>query len=97
MLLWALNPENQYGYYVFLRWVCFGIFGFLATQTLANKMQGWTWVLGITALIYNPIFPVHLTRGIWSVANIVSIVIAIVSIFRLPNTNESKLKGKKEE
>ena len=83
MLLWALIPDNPYGYYVLLRWVCCGIFAYLAVQALAQEMQGWTWILGITALLYNPIFRVHLTREIWSVVNLVTIGIAIGSIFAL--------------
>jgi len=83
MLLWALNPANPYGYYTLLRWVCCGVFGFLAFQAFTLKKQGLTWVLGITALVYNPIFPVHLTRAIWSAANIATIIIAVASIIYL--------------
>jgi len=83
MLLLALNPNNQYEYYILLRWVCCGIFAYLTSQTFQQKKQGWTWLLGITALFYNPIFPVHLTRGLWSVVNVVTIGIAVVSIFTL--------------
>ena len=95
MLLWALNPENPYGYYIILRWVCCGVFAFLAVQALAREMQGWTWVLGITAFVYNPIFRVHLTREIWSAVNIVTILIAIVSIFQMHpvDPGESSTKG----
>ena len=88
MLLWALNPGNPYGYYILLRWVCCGIFAFLAVQALAHHLQGWAWVLGITALIYNPILRVHLTREIWSVVNIATIVMAVASIFSLPRQGQ---------
>jgi hypothetical protein len=81
MLLWALNPSNPYGYYILLRWVCCAVFGYLALQASAYKKQDWVWVLGVTAAVYNPIIPVHLTREIWSVVNIVTIGIAVVSIF----------------
>jgi hypothetical protein len=97
MLLWALNPGNPYGYYILLRWVCCGVFAFLTLQALAHEIYGWTWVLGITALVYNPFFRVHLTREIWSVVNVVTIVIAVVSIFRLPRQDDSKSKGKEEQ
>jgi hypothetical protein len=80
MLLWALSPDNQYGYYIVLRWVCFGVFGFLATRAVTNQLLGWSWTLGITALVYNPVFRVNLTREIWSVVNVATIIIAIVSI-----------------
>jgi hypothetical protein len=83
MLLCALNPDNPYGYYVVLRWVCCGVFAYLASQASVLKLQGWVWVLGVTAAVYNPIFPFHLTREIWSVINVVTIGIAFVSIFAI--------------
>jgi len=88
MLLWALNPENPYGYYVLLRWVCCGIFAYLAFKGYEQGHQGWVWVLGITAALYNPILRVHLTREIWSVVNVITIGIAVVSIFVLRFKND---------
>ena len=83
MLLWALVPANPYGYYILLRWICCGVFAYLAFQALDQKRQGWTWVLGITAAVYNPIIRVHLTREIWSVVNVITIGIAVASIFAM--------------
>ena len=83
MLLWALNPDNPYGYYILLRWVCCGVFAYLALQAHSNQQQSWVWVLGITAALYNPILRVHLTREIWSVFNVITIGIAIASIFSI--------------
>lgn len=90
MLLWALNPENPYGYYILLRWVCCGIFAYLAFRKSKHGDQGWVWVLGITAAVYNPILRVHLTREIWSVVNVVTIGIALASVFSLERTGESE-------
>ena len=81
MLLWALNPENPYAYYILLRWVCCSLFAFLAVQAIAQEKQGWAWTLGTTAVVYNPILRIHLTREIWSVVNVVTIIIAVASIF----------------
>jgi hypothetical protein len=83
MLLWALNPENPYGYYILLRWVCCGVFAYLVFKALDQGHQGWVLVLGITAAVYNPIFKVHLTREIWSVVNVVTIGIAVASVFAI--------------
>ena len=83
MLLWALNPRNPYGYYILLRWVCCGVFAYVAFQAFSREQRGWVWILGITAVIYNPILPVHLTREIWSLVNIVTIGITVTSIFGL--------------
>ena len=87
MLLVALNPDNPYGYYVLLRWVVCGLFAFLAFQALEQEKKEWIWILGITAAVYNPFIRMHLGREIWSVVNIVTVGIAVASIF--------KLKGKK--
>ncbi len=83
MLFLALNPENPYGYYVLLRWVCCGVFAYLAFRALERARHGWVWILGITAAVYNPILPVHLTREIWTVVNVVTIGIAVASVFAL--------------
>ena len=83
MLLWALYPENPYGYYILLRWVCCPMFAYLAFQAFAQEKQGWAWVLGVTAAIYNPLIRVHLGREIWSIVNLVTIGIAVASIFKI--------------
>jgi flagellar basal body-associated protein FliL len=55
MLVIALNPENPYGYYVLLRIVCCGVFGYLAVMAYSQEKKEWTWILWITAFIYNQI------------------------------------------
>lgn len=83
MLLWAMNPENPYGYYNLLRVVCCAVFAYLAIQAASDEKHGWVWVLGVTAVIYNPIIPIHLTREIWSVVNVVTIIVAGISVVGL--------------
>lgn len=80
MLLWALNPENPYEYYILLRWVCCAAFSYLAIKAFAQEKEGWVWVLGITAVLYNPIIRIHLTREIWSVINIATILVGVLSV-----------------
>ena len=82
MLLWALHPGNPYGYYTLLHWVCCGILIYLAYQAVKLKRQIWVWILGITALVYNPIFRLHLGE-LWFAINIITIGIVVVSIFTL--------------
>lgn len=89
MLLWALYPGNPYGYYTLLRWVCCGSFAFLAFKSIAINKQGWAWILGVTAILYNPFSRIYLTRDIWSILNIITIGIAIWSIFILKEKKET--------
>lgn len=83
MLLWALVPANPYGYYILLRIVICGIFVYLAVRAFDLRKFGWVWALAITAAIYNPIIRVHLTREIWSVVNIATIVVLAATILVL--------------
>lgn len=83
LLLWALYPENPYGYYVFLRIVCFIVFGMLALIAFDRTHQAWVWVFGLTAIVYNPFIRIHLTREIWTWINVATIVLAVLSIFAI--------------
>ena len=80
MVLLALNPENPYGYYILLRWVCCAVFVYIAIQALTQEKIGWVWFFGVTVIIYNPIIKVYGTREMWTVINLVTIVLAAVSI-----------------
>ena len=83
MLLWALNPVNPYGYYILLRWICCAVFVYLAIQAWNIEKQGWIWIPGVTAAIYNPILRIHSTREMWSIVNLITIGLAVTSIFVL--------------
>jgi hypothetical protein len=80
MLLWAL-ADNPYGYYQILRWVVCGVAGYSAYLSFQKKEVAWVWVFGISAALFNPIEPIHLTREIWSVLNIIVAGVFSVSIF----------------
>lgn len=81
MLFCALNPSNPYGYYTILRIACCGISIYLGAAALDLKRKSWAWIFAVIAIIYNPIFRIHLNREFWSYVNIATIIIAIISIF----------------
>jgi hypothetical protein len=83
MLAWALKPANPYGYYMLLRIACCAVCTYLAVAAASAGKTPWTWALSIFAVLYNPIMRVHLTRDIWSVVNVVTIIVLAVSIAQL--------------
>lgn len=83
MLLWALNPANPYGYYVLLRVVVCASCAYLAVRAFETSKRDWVWVLGVTALVYNPIVPIRLTRGIWSLVNVATVAILVTTFWGL--------------
>lgn len=81
MLLWALNPGNPYAYYVIMRVIACAGYTYLCVASIRSKQTDWAWVLGVLAFVYNPFMPLHLNRGIWSVINVVSILITAYLIW----------------
>ena len=71
-LVLALLPL-PYAYYMFLRVGMCGVFAYLAYTASQSNEQGLTWMLGITAVIYNPFAPLHLGREVWTVINLATI------------------------
>jgi uncharacterized membrane protein YhaH (DUF805 family) len=95
MLVWALNPDNPYGYYILLRIVLSASCAYLVLRAADLDKTPWLWILGVTAVVYNPIIPVHLTREIWSVVNVATIVLLFVTFWTLRNPSKQKGEGAK--
>lgn len=65
--------DLPYGYYVLLRLLVCGVCIYLAAREREDGRNTWVWLLGGCAVLYNPIFRIHLNRDIWSVVNIATI------------------------
>ncbi|MCL6678632.1 hypothetical protein LZ519_04775 [Sphingomonas sp. RG327] len=83
--------ELPYGYYVLLRLVVCGVCIHLAVQENNAGRTGWTWVLGAVAILYNPIFRIHLNRDIWSVVNIATILLFVVHMRSMRTVSKQTL------
>jgi hypothetical protein len=42
------------------------------------------WVLGALAIVYNPIFRIHMNREFWSVVNVTTIVLLTLHMWSFP-------------
>ncbi|ACL06899.1 hypothetical protein Dalk_5229 [Desulfatibacillum aliphaticivorans] len=87
MLLWALYPENPYGYYVLLRIVLFIVCIFFVIDAKEKLNTPMAVAFGITGIIYNPVISIHLTREIWTVINVLTVFLFGLEgfLFRKPN------------
>ncbi|MBK8191351.1 MAG: hypothetical protein IPK79_12990 [Vampirovibrionales bacterium] len=87
MLLGTL-ADNPYSYYVLLRWVvCIAAISIALSFKALNK-EGWFITLLITAFLFNPLIPVHLNKQLWTVLDLVTAAIFLVSIFKLENNTK---------
>jgi hypothetical protein len=65
LLFWALD-RHPYGYYTILRFVVCGVAGYGIFISMELDKNVWAWILGITAVLFNPILPIHLNRDLTS-------------------------------
>ena len=80
LLVWAL-AKHPYGYYTLLRFVvcCTASYGtFIAVR---SKKVAWAWILGVVAVLFNPILPVHLERSTWAVIDVLVAKLLMFSVF----------------
>lgn len=66
-----------YGFYMFMRVVVCGISLYLAYFSKRDGKEQWMVVMVLIALLFNPIFPVHLTKEIWGIIDFAAAVIFI--------------------
>lgn len=74
-----------YGYYQLLRIVVFAaalLVAALAYQS-AKTFTLWLGLFVIVAIVFNPVVPLHLTRGVWLVLNISAAVLFAGHYFTL--------------
>lgn len=77
-LIWGMQPGNPYGYFVFLRIVvCLGAFVFAAIFA-GQKRETLVVLFAGIAILFNPVFPIHLTRDKWLVIDAATIVMFAV-------------------
>ncbi len=76
MLIVALF-EMPYGYYTFLRLAVMtaALLGAFHAFKMINA-PFWVVTMGLVALLFNPVIPVHLTRDIWAIIDV-----AVASVF----------------
>lgn len=74
-LVIGLMPIPAYEYYILMRFIVCGFTSYLAYCEYKKSSIPWAWVLGGTAVLYNPILPVELNRGLWIVLNIATIAV----------------------
>ena len=73
-LLIAILPM-PIGYYTLSRIIVFGGSVYFSYNFYKRNDVALTWLFGLCALLYNPIFPIYLyDRVIWTVLNILTII-----------------------
>jgi hypothetical protein len=85
MLVGAVVSVPYYAYYQLTNWVVVG--AALVTAWQAHKQgSAWiTWEFAFVAVIFNPIAPLYFSAGVWEIADLVAIVLFVLSFYFVRN------------
>ncbi len=84
ILITAVLVEGlPYGFFTFLRWVVSGTAAYLTWFSLNYEKRGFPLIMGVIAILFNPIVPIYLTRDLWKIIDLVVAAILLVSFFAL--------------
>jgi len=72
-----------YGYYRLLRLVVCSVSAFGVYLTYKRGKTIWVILLGIMALLFNPIFPIYFSKDIWIVIDLLGGILFIISLLIL--------------
>ncbi len=89
LLLLAMG-KLPYGFYVVLRWVVCGVCAYSVISAMNAERKGWAWVLGIIALLFNPLLPVRLGRETWPLVDLAAAALIAVSIFTVDRRRKAE-------
>lgn len=86
LLMFVALLDNNYGYYVFLRWVTFLGAGSMAIYFYNNKSDEdeYAFVIPVViALLWNPIIPIFMSRGTWVFFNVIAGIYFVIQAMGL--------------
>jgi hypothetical protein len=70
--LFIAIAQMPYGYYQLLRWFICGVGAYGAYLSYEQKKMKWAWILGIIALVFNPLLKFYFTKETWVIIDLVA-------------------------
>lgn len=67
VLCFAAIADLPYNYYRFLRWAVCAVAIVSAIQMHRFNRQGWVWILGTVAILFNPLVPISFEKTTWQI------------------------------
>ena len=76
-----------YGYYQFVRFIAFLVFGYLAILELKIDKKEIAFVYGALALLFQPFLKIALGKTMWNVVDVI-VAMALIATIYLKKKNE---------
>jgi hypothetical protein len=92
LVLFAALADWPYGYYQFLRLVVCGVGIYIAVLAYHWRRIWAVWLFGITATLFNPFVPVHLSKNLWQPIDVGCAALFLAGAFLLrPEANHAEI------
>jgi hypothetical protein len=69
LLCFAAIADLPYSYYRFLRWAVCAVAIVSTVQMHRFNRQGWVWILGTVAILFNPFVPISFEKSTWRIVD----------------------------
>ena len=81
LLVIAIPIGLPYGYYVLLRWVICACAAFMTYFSFKQQKNVFVFAFIVIALVFNPILPLSLGKGLWVIVDAIAAFIFFGSLF----------------
>ncbi len=68
-----------YGYYILLRLLVCGTFGYSAYIAYTKNSKNLPWIYGFIAVLFNPIIKIYLPKEYWVVIDVIAGILLLVT------------------
>jgi len=92
LLLGIPNNLWPYSYYILLRWIIFITSGIVAWGFYQSKLMGWALAFGATAILFNPLVPIYLSKSSWVAIDFVTAIIFFLAAYSYKKSSLKRAK-----
>lgn len=83
LLILAIPTGWPYDFYILLRWIISISSAIVAYGFFKSKLQAWTFVFGALAFLFNPIFPIYLSKSSWVLIDLIAAILFFIAAYSI--------------
>lgn len=80
LLLAAVFGHWPYGFYTLMRLIVCGCAIYLAVGARRMGSTAWTWIMGVIAVLFNPIVPMRMHRSDWQIIDLATAIVLLIFV-----------------
>ncbi len=79
LLILAILNIWPYDFYIILRWIVCGVAIYNSFKYYEANLTGWVFVFGALAFLFNPLFPIYMSKSAWVGIDLISAILFFIS------------------